>query len=100
MNLDRKALLLEEKEKRPLEKEKTDKTLTEGGALMSMLDTFGWKIVYEEFIEPNTNESRWLSASKEELVDIRAEIRILKALLSFINVRIKEAGKLSAKLKV
>lgn len=100
MTLDRKDLLMEEKEKRQLEDTvKVEKVITEGGALRNTLDTFGWKIIYEGFIKPNIEEDRWLGASREDLADIRAEIRVLKRLLQFIETRVDSASKLAEKIK-
>ena len=95
--MDRKDLLLEVKEKTPLDKKREEKVLTEGGALQNMLDTYGWRIAYDGFIKPNTEESRFLGAPREDLADIRAEIRILKQFLKFIETRIAEANKTAEK---
>lgn len=98
--MDRKSLLLEERESRTLDdKEKVEKILTQGGALQNMLDTFGWKILYDGFIAPHIEESRFLGADRKDLEDVRAEIRILKALLQFIEIRVKEANKVAEKIK-
>lgn len=97
--MDRKDLLLEERDRRSLDKDKVEKTINEGGALMNMTDTFGWKLLNEGFIIPNIEESRFLGASREDLADIRAEIRILKQLLKFIETRVNEANKTAEKIK-
>ena len=97
--MDRKDLLLEAKEKRPLEKEKADKALNEGGALMNMTSTYGWKLLYDGFITPNIEESRFLGASREDLADIRAEIRVLKQMLKYIESHIDDANKVAEKIK-
>jgi len=100
MALDRKDLLLEEKTSRTLEdKKKVEKIITEGGALRNMMDTFGWKIVYEGFIKPNIAEDKFLSSPREDLADIRAEIRVLRRLMNFIETRVNEANKLATKIK-
>jgi hypothetical protein len=99
MNLTRRDLLLEEKEKRPIDKQKIDNVINEGGAIQNMLDTYGWKIVYEGFIEPSIAESRFLGASREDLADIRAEIRVLKQMLKFIETRVKNANIMVEKIK-
>lgn len=98
MPLNRKDLL-EEKEKRPVDKGKDDKALTEGGALSTMLETYGWKLLYEGFIKPNIDEVKFLEASREDLDDIRAEIRVLKRMLKFIDTRVIEASKVAEKIK-
>ncbi len=98
--MDRKDLLLEEKENRALSNTaKVEKDITTGGALQNMLDTFGWKILYEGFIQPNIEESRFLGAPREDLADIRAEMRILKELLKFVETRVKTANSLAEKIK-
>jgi hypothetical protein len=98
--MDRKDLLLEERENRTLEdKVKVEKDINTGGALQHMLDTFGWKIVYEGFIKPNIEEARFLSAKKEDLEDVRAEIRVLRELMKFIETRVQTANKLAEKIK-
>ena len=98
--MDRKTLLLEEKESRTLEnKDKVEKDINTGGALQNMLDTFGWKILYEGFISPNIAEERFLTSQREDLADVRAEIRVLKAMMQFIETRVKTANKLAEKIK-
>jgi hypothetical protein len=98
--MDRKELLLEEKDKRTLANtDKVEEDINVGGALSNMLDTFGWKILYEKFIKPNIEEDKFFSASREDLADIRAEMRILKELLKFIEVRVNTATKLAEKIK-
>ena len=100
MDLSRKDLLLEEKESRTLsDKDKIEKTINQGGALQNMMDTFGWKLLYEGFIKPNIEETKFLKAPREDLADIRAEMRILKELLQFIEVRVNDANKLAEKIK-
>jgi len=98
--MDRKELLLEERESRTLDdKKKVEKIITEGGALRNMMDTFGWKLVYEGFIKPNIAEDRFLSAPREDLADIRAELRVLRRFMNFIETRVNEANKLATKIK-
>ena len=98
--MDRKDLLLEEKASRTLEdKKRVEKVITEGGALRSMMDTFGWKLVYEGFVKPNIAEDRFLSAPREDLADIRAELRVLRRFMNFIETRVNEANKLATKIK-
>ncbi len=99
MDLSRRDLLIEEKEKRPIDKVKADSVINEGGALQNMLDTFGWKLLYTEFILPNVEESRFLESPREDLEDIRAEIRVLKRLLKFIEIRVNAANKMVEKIK-
>lgn len=98
-DIARRDLLLEEKENRPIPKEKMDSIINEGGALQNMVDTFGWKLLYEGFILPNIEESRFLGASRDDLSDIRSEIRVLKQLLKFVEIRVKEANKMVEKIK-
>lgn len=98
--MDRKELLLEEKTKRVLSNTaKVENDINTGGALRNMMDTFGWKILYEGFILPNIEESRFLGAPREDLADIRAEMRILKELMKFIETRVNDANKLADKIK-
>jgi len=98
--MDRKDLLLEEKASRTLEdKKRVEKVITEGGALRSMMDTFGWKLVYEGFVKPNIAEDRFLNSPREDLADIRAEIRVLRRFMNFIETRVNEANKLATKIK-
>jgi hypothetical protein len=100
MDLSRRDLLLEEKEKRTLgDKDKVEKDINQGGALRNMTDTFGWKILYEGFIMPNIADDKFLSAPRENLADIRAEMRILKELLKFIETRVNKANELAEKIK-
>jgi len=99
MDLSRRDLLIEEKEKRPIDKVKADSVINEGGAIQNMLDTYGWKLLYEGFILPNIEESRFLGASREDLSDIRSEIRVLKQMLKFVETRVKEANKMVEKIK-
>jgi hypothetical protein len=99
MALNRKDLLLEEKDKKVLaNKDKVEKDINQGGALQNMMDTFGWKILYEGFIKPNIAEDKFLSASRENLADVRAEMRILKELMKFIETRVNSANELAKKL--
>jgi len=98
--MDRKDLLLEEKASRTLEdKKRVEKVITEGGALRSMMDTFGWKLVYEGFVKPNIAEDRFLNSPREDLADIRAELRVLRRFMNFIETRVNEANKLATKIK-
>lgn len=97
--MQRKDLLMEEEAKEPINKEKLAKELDEGRALVGMKETRGWKIVYEGFIIPNTEEARFLEASREELADIRAEMRVLRRLQKFIDTRITAANKAAEKIK-
>lgn len=99
MDLSRRDLLVEERDKKSFNKEKADKAITTGGALQAMMETYGWKLLMEEFIKPNIEESRWLGASKEDLSDIRAEVRVLKGMLKFIETRVKTAEEMVEKIK-
>lgn len=97
--MDRKDLLMEEEAKEPINKEKLAKDLDEGRALAGMKETRGWKILFEGFIKPNTEEDRLLEAPREELADIRAEMRVLRRLQKFIDTRITAANKAADKIK-
>uniref|UniRef100_A0A6M3JVZ9 Uncharacterized protein n=1 Tax=viral metagenome TaxID=1070528 RepID=A0A6M3JVZ9_9ZZZZ len=97
--LSRKELLMEEKDQKVVDPDRANKAITIGGALQSMMETYGWKIVYEEFILPNSEESRFLDSSREDLADIRAEIRVLRRLLKFIDTRVKSASDMVEKIK-
>lgn len=97
--MDRKELLVEERDRRAFDREKAQKLITVGGALQSMTETYGWKLLTEEFIKPNIEDARWLTASKEDLSDIRAEVRILKGMLKFIETRVKSAEEMVDKIK-
>lgn len=90
---------MEEKDNRPLDIDKANEVITVGGAIQNMLDTYGWKLVYEGFITPNIEEARFLGASREDLADIRAEIRVLSQMLKFIETRVKNANKMVEKIK-
>lgn len=98
MDLSRRDLLLE-KENRPIDKEKANNTINIGGALQNMLDTYGWKLLFEGFIEPNIEEARFLGASREDLADMRSEIRVLRQMLKWIETRVKDANKMVEKTK-
>lgn len=96
----RRDFLLEERDKKDLEDlKKVDKVITEGGALQNMLDTFGWKLLYEGFIQPNIGETRFLESPREDLADVRAEMRVLRRMLKFIETRVNEANKIATKIK-
>ena len=97
--MDRKELHMEEKDNRPLDIDKANEVITVGGAIQNMLDTYRWKLVYEGFITPNIEEARFLGASREDLADIRAEIRVLSQMLKFIETRVKNANKMVEKIK-
>jgi len=99
MSLERRDLLLEDGTTIPRDKNKIEDILTLGGALVNMTDTYGWKLLYEGFMVPNIEESRFLGASREDLADIRAEIRVLKQLLKWIETRVKDANTMAEKIK-
>jgi hypothetical protein len=90
--VDRKDLLMNEVDKpsRKLDIETLSKNVNEGSALLNMKETFGWKLLYEKFIEPRVNQNRYLMASKDDLIETRAAMRELNEMLSFIDNRIKE----------
>lgn len=97
--MERRDLLLEEKTKKPIDRDKLARDLDEGMALVNMMETRGWKILFEGFIKPNTEESKFLEAPREELADIRAEMRALKKLLKFIDTRVEKANDAASKIK-
>jgi hypothetical protein len=76
-----------------------DSIINEGGALQNMLDTYGWKLLYEGFILPHIEDSRFLGAPREDLADIRSEIRVLTQMLKFVETRVKEANRVVEKIK-
>jgi len=75
------------------EEVKKKKNIDEGSALLGMTETYGWKILYRDFIQPNIDINRILTAEEEKLADIRAEMKILMNMLSFINSKIDTALK-------
>lgn len=95
----RRDLLLEEKEKIPISRDKLERDLDVGTSLASMMSMRGWKLLYEGFIVPNIEDSRFLGATREDLADIRAEIRILRQMMKFIETRIDSANKAAEKIK-
>jgi hypothetical protein len=98
--MDRKELLMEAAERKPaVDREVLSKQLDKGSALATMKDSRGYKILYEDFISKKIQESRFLGCAREDLEDTRAEIRVLREMLNFIDLSIKVANEAAEKLK-
>ncbi len=96
---DRKELLMEgDRPKRNIDRDKLIRDLDEGRAIASMLEMRGWQIVHEKFIKPHMSDDLFYSADKADLADVRAAMRVLKELMSFIDSRIKAANDASEKI--
>lgn len=89
---NRRDLLLEaEHNKPPEDKNKLASIIDEGMTLQNLIDSRGWKLLYDKYIRPNTLEDKWLDAPRETAEDIRIEVRVLRRLLQFIDKRIEAA---------
>jgi len=99
--VDRKDLLLEEatskRELSPDEERKLKKAVDDGGTYLALVNSPGWKQLYEEYIQSEISQDRYLAARTEDLADIRAAQRALFHLLRFIALKI-EGGKESYEL--
>lgn len=99
MTIGRRDLLIEGDRNKVIDRSKLTRQLDEGAILSNMKESRGWKLLYGEFIDKNMQLDRLLSASPIDLADIRAEIRILNALMRFIDSRIKNAEEAANTLK-
>ncbi len=90
----RKDLLLSIPDKAIADNKKMHNTIQEGGALLALKETAGWKILYEEFLSPNININILLQAKPEELADIRAGVKKLTEMLNWMEAKIKSSIKL------
>ncbi len=91
--MDRRDLLINTPDKTIADNKKMHNTIQEGGALLSLKESAGWKILYGEFLLPNTNINVLLNAKPEELADIRAGVKKLTEMLNWMEAKIKSSIK-------
>ena len=92
--MDRKSLLIQEDLGRP-KVPKDPKTLeneaSEGMALRMMIESRGWKVLLEKFINPRNSLQRFLQTKTiQERHEVHGALSELSALMSFINRHIND----------
>ena len=92
MVISRKEMLEGEVEAHPLtvmDVSRLRVAMDKGNSFKALTEMPGWKKLMDDFITPQMSQNMYLSASREDLADVRAAQRKLGELLLFINDKIK-----------
>lgn len=96
--MDRKDLIMQEetppKPEILVSESKLAELSDEAVALIQMMDTRGWKLLHDKFIEPRSSRNRLLSAkTRLERDEVWSAVNELAELMSWIKGRIDQGQK-------